>query len=68
MNRTKLRQKGVLSQATKPKGKAKTNPVHKLDYEEDLKATKEMILREAEYVLAVLSEDKAFWEDVAGEI
>ena len=68
MNR-RLRQKGALSesQAIRPKGKERITFVQKLDRIEDLKATKEMILREAEYVLAVLSEDKAFWDDFTEE-
>ena len=69
MSRNRLRQKGALaeSQAIRSKGKARTDYVQKLDSIEDLNATKEMILREAEYVLAVLSEDKAFWDDVTKE-
>ena len=67
MSRTKLRQKGALfqSKATRPKGRAGLTFVQKMDRLEELKATKEMILREAEYVLAVLSEDKSFWKDMA---
>ena len=69
VNRTKLRHKGALSQAqaTRPKGRAGLTFVQKMDRLEELKATKEMILREAEYVLAVLSEDKSFWKDMAGD-
>jgi len=66
MKRTGLRRKGTLSesQAIELKGKAGINYIRKLSHIEDLRATKEMILREAEYVLAVLREDRAFWADV----
>jgi hypothetical protein len=68
MNR-RSRQKSAVpeSQASGPEGGVSADQIQELDYTQELKATKEMILREAEYVLAVLSEDKAFWVDVTGE-
>jgi len=69
MSGIQLRQKGALSQskATGTKGKAEITLVRELDRLEGLRATKEMILREAEYVLDVLGKDGAFWDDIAAE-
>jgi len=69
MSRNRLRQKGALaeSQAIRP-NEVRTDPVQDVDSIEDLRATKEMILSEAEYVLSVLREDRAFWDDVEKEV
>ena len=62
------RQKSAVyeSQALGSNGAVSTNHIQELDFTKDLEATKEMILRESEFIIAILSEDKAFWDDVVG--
>jgi len=60
MNR-KSRQKSAVS-ASQGLGSEGANHIQELDFTKDLEATKEIILREAEYILAVLSEDRGFWD------